>query len=146
MGVDAEPNMGVDWNRIVKRVAAWRGKWAVKLRKYIEEVFPTELAAKPLNREVELLLQGEDPYAAMTAAHEAEAAEMAGDGEIKEEDGGVKGATFDPSPSFTGARPGWCFKMGPRGLGYYRDKVQDIKMEKTTVIKDEDEQTPKVEK
>ena len=28
---------------------------------------------------------------------------------------------FDPSPVFTGARPGWAFKMGGRGLGYYQD-------------------------
>lgn len=32
---------------------------------------------------------------------------------------------FDPSATFTGARPGWAFKMGGRGLGYYRDGEDD---------------------
>ena len=32
--VDAEPNQGLDWNRVVKRVAIWRNKWAVKLRRF----------------------------------------------------------------------------------------------------------------
>merc|ERR1712232_431475 len=125
--VDAEPNQGIDWNRVVKRVANWRGKWAVKLRRYVEEHFSSEFTAKPLNREVELLLQGEDPYQAMAAAAEAEAAEKEEGLEgVKEE----KGETFEPSSTFKGSRPGWCFKMGVRGLGYYRDKHQDVKGEK----------------
>ena len=28
---------------------------------------------------------------------------------------------FEPSPKFTGGRPGWVFKAGPDGLGYYRE-------------------------
>merc|ERR1712151_1247345 len=139
--VDAEPNQGIDWNRVVKRVANWRGKWAVKLRRYVEEHYSSEFNAKALNREVELLLQGEDPYAAMAAAVEAEAAEKeeAMEGGIKEEGG--KDA-FEPCSSFKGARAGYCFKMGVRGLGYYRDKYQDIKAEKQEkkegVVKDGD--------
>merc|ERR1712190_440654 len=128
--VDAEPNQGIDWNRVVKRVADWRGKWAVKLRRFVEEHYSTEFNAKPLNREVELLLQGEDPYAAMAAAAEAEAAEKEEGAEVKEEDGGAKKEQFEPAASFQGFRPGWCFKMGIRGLGYYRDKHQDVKEEK----------------
>jgi hypothetical protein len=28
---------------------------------------------------------------------------------------------FQPSSSFTGARPGFCFKLGVQGVGYYKD-------------------------
>eukprot|EP00747_Dinoflagellata_sp_TGD_P184322 gnl/TRDRNA2_/TRDRNA2_39854_c0_seq1.p1 gnl/TRDRNA2_/TRDRNA2_39854_c0~~gnl/TRDRNA2_/TRDRNA2_39854_c0_seq1.p1 ORF type:complete len:674 (-),score=181.31 gnl/TRDRNA2_/TRDRNA2_39854_c0_seq1:66-1805(-) len=31
---------------------------------------------------------------------------------------------FTPSETFTGARPGYCFKLGDEGLGYYRDLKQ----------------------
>merc|ERR1711870_151508 len=106
--VDAEPNQGIDWNRIVKRVANWRCKWAVKLKRFVEESYSSEFNAKPLNREVELLLQGEDPYAAMAAAAEAEAAEREDGTDIKEEDGS-KRDYFEPAASFQGARPGYCF-------------------------------------
>merc|ERR1712176_826374 len=65
--------------------------------------------------------------------------EEAMEGGVKEEGG--KDA-FEPCSSFKGARPGYCFKMGVRGLGYYRDKYQDIKAEKQEkkegVVKDED--------
>merc|ERR1712056_135608 len=126
--VDAEPNQGMDWNRIVKRVANWRGKWAVKLKRFVEETYASEFNTKPLNREVELLLQGEDPYAAMAAAAEAEAAEKEEGAEVKEEDGGAKKEQFEPAASFQGFRPGFVFKMGARGLGYYRDRVQEEKV------------------
>merc|ERR1712232_1058553 len=135
--VDAEPNQGIDWNRIVKRVANWRAKWAVKLKRFVEEAYSSEFNAKPLNREVELLLQGEDPYAAMAAAAEAEAAEKDEAAEVKEEDGGVKGLTFDPAQTFQGSRPGWCFKLGARCLGYYRDPKQEVKEEKKEKKKEE---------
>merc|ERR1711933_131207 len=110
--VDAEPNQGLDWNKIVKKVAVWRCKWAVKLRRFVEEVYAAEFNAKALNREVELLLQGEDPYAAMQAAEAAEAAEKDEGGEVKDEDGTAgKREYFEPASSFQGARPGFAFKM-----------------------------------
>jgi hypothetical protein len=31
---------------------------------------------------------------------------------------------FQPSPTFTGARPGYVFKRGPQGQGYYKDDPQ----------------------
>merc|ERR1711920_998401 len=93
--VDAEPNQGIDWNRVVKRVPNWRAKWAVKLKRFVEETYAAEFNAKPLNREVELLLQGEDPYAAMAAAAEAEAAEKEEGVEVKEEKGEVKRDYFE---------------------------------------------------
>merc|ERR1719158_55147 len=120
--VDAEPNQGLDWNRVVKRVQIWRCKWAVKLRRFVEETYPSELNAKALNREVELLLQGEDPYAAMQAA---EAAELQKEEEVKGE--GDTRTAFEAASSFQGARPGYVFKTGARGLGYYRDPRQDVK-------------------
>ena len=36
-----------------------------------------------------------------------------------EDDG--DGDAFVPSATFEGARAGWCFKLGPRGQGYYPD-------------------------
>merc|ERR1712187_822375 len=99
--VDAEPNQGLDWNKIVKKVAVWRCKWAVKLRRFVEEVYAAEFNAKALNREVELLLQGEDPCAAMQAAQEAEAAEKEEGGvDVKDEAGVVKKDSFEPASSF----------------------------------------------
>merc|ERR1712151_1404239 len=59
--------------------------------------------------------------------------EEAMEGGVKEEGG--KDA-FEPCSSFKGARPGYCFKMGVRGLGYYRDKYQDIKSDKKEEKKD----------
>merc|ERR1712039_42272 len=121
--VDAEPNQGLDWNKIVKKVAVWRRKWAVKLRRFVEELYASEFHAKALNREVELLLQGEDPYAAMQAA---EAAALQKEEELKEEAGDSRVA-FEPASSFQGARPGYAFKTGARGLGYYLDPKQQVK-------------------
>merc|ERR1712139_452626 len=91
--VDAEPNQGLDWNRVVKRVANWRSKWAVKLKRFVEEVYANEFNAKPLHREVELLLQGEDPYAAMAAAEAAEL-EREDDTDVKDDGGRM---FFEPS-------------------------------------------------
>eukprot|EP00913_Durusdinium_trenchii_P016860 g15850.t1 len=77
---------------------------AVKLKRFVEEAYPTEFNAKALNREVELLLQGEDPYAAMATAQEEAAAEK-DELDVKDE-GGVKMESFEPATSFSGARPG----------------------------------------
>ena len=33
-------------------------------------------------------------------------------------------AGFSAAPAFDGARAGYVFKMGPLGLGYYRDLFQ----------------------
>jgi len=35
-------------------------------------------------------------------------------------------AFFDYSPGFTGARPGYVFKLGHMGLGYYLDEMQTL--------------------
>merc|ERR1712187_688379 len=99
-------------------------------KRFVEENYSSEFNAKPLNREVELLLQGEDPYAAMAAAAEAEAAEKEEELEGVKKEKGEKPENFEAASSFKGSRPGWCFKMGVRGLGYYRDKHQEVKEEK----------------
>jgi len=36
---------------------------------------------------------------------------------------------FEKAPSFQGVRAGWCFKMGPHGLGYYRDLEKQVVVE-----------------
>jgi len=36
---------------------------------------------------------------------------------------------FEEAPSFQGVRSGWCFKMGPHGLGYYRDLKKQVLVE-----------------
>lgn len=48
-----------------------------------------------------------------------EAAEAAAAGGGGEDGGGEDG--FVPAPRFAGARPGFVFKKGPSGVGYYRD-------------------------
>merc|ERR1719333_2039904 len=37
----------------------------------------------------------------------------------------VPGAVFVPAAGFEGSRPGYVFKMGSRGLGYYKDGVPE---------------------
>merc|ERR1712151_806212 len=129
------------------RVGNWRAKWAVKLKRYIEEMYAAEFSAKELNREVELLLQGEDPYAAMAAAAEAEAAEKEEGVEVKDEAGVAKREIFEPASAFAGARPGWAFKMGSRGLGYYRDAKQEaVKAEKKEEKKEKGKAEPETKK
>ena len=41
--------------------------------------------------------------------------------EPSKDDVGVKDETFEPAIAFQGVRHGFCFKLGPRGLGSYRD-------------------------
>eukprot|EP00445_Apocalathium_hangoei_P005237 CAMPEP_0203863546 /NCGR_PEP_ID=MMETSP0359-20131031/14232_1 /ASSEMBLY_ACC=CAM_ASM_000338 /TAXON_ID=268821 /ORGANISM="Scrippsiella Hangoei, Strain SHTV-5" /LENGTH=164 /DNA_ID=CAMNT_0050781113 /DNA_START=67 /DNA_END=561 /DNA_ORIENTATION=+ len=38
-------------------------------------------------------------------------------------------SAFQPSAKFAGARPGYAFKLGRNGLGYYADKMQLGKLE-----------------
>ena len=39
---------------------------------------------------------------------------------------------FDPREEFAGRRPGFVFRMGGQGLGYYEDAYQQRKQEETT--------------
>ena len=34
--------------------------------------------------------------------------------------------TFEPAPKFAGGRPGWLYKRGPLGVGYYRDAPMNV--------------------
>ena len=54
-------------------------------------------------------------------AAEAEAAEaVAGEGEGEE--AVVPAEDYEEAKGFAGAKEGWVFKLGPNGLGYYRDR------------------------
>jgi len=86
----------------------------------------------------------EEADAAAAVAAEAEAAEKE-DAEVKEEEG-VKRETFEPCTTFQGARPGFVFKLGPRGLGYYRDRVQEEKVKEEKKEKVEKVEKPAVKK
>lgn len=44
----------------------------------------------------------------------------------------VSGPAFFPAPKFAGAKPGYVFKKGPRGLGYYLDPVQQQRGQQLT--------------
>merc|ERR1719421_16085 len=46
--------------------------------------------------------------------------EVDSDEEDEEEEVDCDSSNFEPSSTFTGARPGWEFKTGQRGTGYYR--------------------------
>jgi len=137
--VDAEPAQGLEWNRIVKRVPMWRLKWAVKLKRFVEEMYPNEFTAKAMSREVQLLLEGEDPYAAANAAAEEEEAKQ--EAEVKDEGGDRKLNLFEAATTFAGQKRGYTFKMGARGLGYYWDPKQNISvkedLQEVKVIKEE---------
>ncbi len=41
--------------------------------------------------------------------------------------------TFEASTTFAGARPGYLFKNGPKGLGYYADVATDLDMAERVV-------------
>ena len=65
----------------------------------------------------------EDPQAA------AHAAELAIENAARES----RCASFLPSEEFTGARRGFVFKAGPKGLGYYRDQPGGMSMPNSLV-------------
>ena len=39
-------------------------------------------------------------------------------------DDGLRVEDFEASSMFAGARPGWAFRGGDRGTGYYRDRTE----------------------
>lgn len=77
--------------------------------------------------------QGEVPLVVLTAVpeptaeQEDEAFHAAFMAQMKKVHGDDKPQVpaFEASATFTGARPGMCFKLGSKGLGYYRDTKQD---------------------
>merc|ERR1711988_260774 len=116
---------GLDWNRIVKRVNNWRLKWPMKLKKYVDEMFPDALT--DCDESIMALLEGREEA-------KDEPMEDVKD-EIKSED--VKG--FIASATFKGAKPGFVFTTGGRGTGYYPDtkKEKKVKKEEVKEIKEE---------
>merc|ERR1719356_1842998 len=78
----------------------------------------------------------------MAAAAEEQAADQQ-DGEGVKEEGAEGRMFFEPASSFQGARPGFVFKMGPRGLGYYRDAKQEMLKAEKKEQKEEEKQEKK---
>merc|ERR1712146_793975 len=79
---------------------------------------------------------GETTASSNNEKHMAEVAKVADKQEVQTQAGeaadkkerveqaAAHGSSFIPSSAFAGARPGYCFKTGPEGLGYYEDPVQ----------------------
>ena len=44
-------------------VENWRLKWALKLRKFVQEVYNVDVEGERVEKEITMLLNGEDPYA-----------------------------------------------------------------------------------
>merc|ERR1719453_2350499 len=92
--VDAEPSQGILWAPICKRVENWRLKWALKLRKFVQEIYNVDVDnPEKVDKEISMLLNGEDPYANQGDEEEQDEDE----GEVAE-DGSSR--TFQPSKKF----------------------------------------------
>ncbi len=70
--------------------------------------------------------QWERPSAAAAAAPAPFAAPAAAPGEhaAAGASAGAGGELFYSSPTFVGARPGYVFRLGPSGIGYYKDSPE----------------------
>mmetsp|Transcript_96068 Transcript_96068/g.256701 ORF Transcript_96068/g.256701 Transcript_96068/m.256701 type:complete len:423 (+) Transcript_96068:1367-2635(+) len=114
----AEPNQGIRWTKSVKKVKNWRLKWPQKMMAYLQEYWQNVLEFKPLDKEIEALLKGEELPAA-DVSMEAASAEIKDTKEAKEERK-IPAEFFEAADRFSGPRQGWEFKTGSRGLGYYK--------------------------
>jgi len=54
----SEPNRGLAWNRIVKRVENWRLSIAEKLRKFVDEIYPDSLKVESITAIIHDALHG----------------------------------------------------------------------------------------
>ncbi|PRW05825.1 E3 ubiquitin- ligase SHPRH [Chlorella sorokiniana] len=73
--------------------------------------------------------QRQQPDAGGTAAMEVDSADAAADAEAQRaaiQQAADDGAAFIPSASWRGALPGFCFKLGDSGVGYYRDTPPEV--------------------
>merc|ERR1711964_89622 len=116
---EAQPNQGVEWCPVVKHPSRWRLKWAQKLHAYLQKHYADSLGS--VSPEMDLLFQGEE-------VQEQEDEEMKDEGDDVEQN-------FVASKTFEGARAGFVFKTGARGVGYYRD----VKAEKPEVKREKAE-------
>ena len=57
--VDAEPNQGLKWNAVAKKVTNWRKSWPEKLHEYLKTHFPQVLTDK-VDSNIMALLNGEE--------------------------------------------------------------------------------------
>merc|ERR1719482_1094208 len=118
---EAQPNQGIEWNPIAKQTRCWRLKWPQRLRLFLEAKYSKSL--DKVDESVDALLRGEEEK------QEDVKDEDMGDAEaIKEEADDVE-RDFMSSRTFKGAKPGFVFKTGSKGTGYYRDVVPVPKKE-----------------
>jgi len=118
--IDAEPNQGLKWNAVVKRVQNWRLSFGERLREYLKDTFPQHWPPERLEPEIEMLLNGKSRADALLATtrkqEEDRQRHLAKD---------AKRQTFEEpflaSSVFTGHKPGYVFKLGLLGQGYYED-------------------------
>jgi len=73
---------------------------------------------KQQRRKIDELKHGEEP----ASKRQAVAASAVGKPSVaRTVPAASSSSAFIPSPTFAGARPGYTFKAGPRGIGYYPD-------------------------
>merc|ERR1719324_817346 len=118
---EAQPNQGIEWNPIAKQTQCWRLKWPQRLRLFLEAKYPKSL--EKVDESVDALLRGEEEKQEETKDEDMGDAEA-----IKEEADDVE-RDFMSSRTFKGAKPGFVFKTGSKGTGYYRDVVPVPKKE-----------------
>ena len=75
------------------------------------------------------------PLEATGAAAGAAAAAAVSDSARAAGPAGVAGASYIPSLHFAGTRPGYVFKLGDKGMGYYRDEASAMVPLTTTMLK-----------
>merc|ERR1711959_544878 len=119
---EAQPNQGIEWNPVAKQTQCWRLKWPQRLRLYLEEKFPKSL--EKVDPTVEALLRGEEEK-----QEDLKDEEMDDAGVLKEEGFDDVERDYVASKMFQGARAGFVFKSGAKGVGYYRDVVPVPKKE-----------------
>jgi pre-mRNA-processing factor 6 len=121
---ETQPNQGISWNPVAKMTKCWRLKWPQKLLVFLEKHYAKSL--EKIDESVMAMLRGDE---------EKVEEEDPKDEEMKDEADDVE-KDFSASKAFQGPRPGFVFKAGPRGVGYYRDSV---KKEGATVKKEQRE-------
>jgi hypothetical protein len=134
----------------VRCIVCWR-RHQFRLRRWMRcgemtDAEAAHLERKKLRAEKRRLAkqQGEEDFlAGKTTNYRDDEDEDGEDGEEQEEEvrlnvkpthvANPMGSNFVPTPSFDGFRPGWAFKKGPKGVGYYQDEPKEPEM--TTVRK-----------
>jgi pre-mRNA-processing factor 6 len=120
---ETQPNQGITWNPVAKQTKCWRMKWQQKLLTFLEIHYPKSL--DKLDEGIMALLRGEEEKMEDMDEKEEEMKQ--------EEDAEDLERDFIGAKTFGGVKPGFVFKTGSRGTGYYRDgntKGEIVKKEK----------------